>query len=477
MNSHHVRMHTPGDEAMADSVARTPSPDLRGYLRDNAEVVTTISKPVSVHDVGALSAQSEGPIVFENIIEHPGFRVCDMLVKHRWSQARALGVPKADYLRTLAFRLRQPPRGVKRVDTGPVKEVKLLGSAVDWTRLPFTYHKERDTTPYLTAMNVIQDPETGFYNSCHAGTRIVSANKGQVSFVTSHSNAILRKYRERGDKWMPIAFIVGVPPAFEIMANYSGLHLDMWGELDMIGTIMQQDVEVVACETIDLQVPAHAEVIIEGRVNLAKLAAVGDVTSPSMYHLPHHEDVPEVEITAITMRRDRPIIRVHQTCPDTDHQTLPRLCHEAILFNRLTEMGLKVKDVRFPTWGAALSCLIQFEYPWAGFVNDALMMTMGAPWLNTKLVVALSPDTDLDDPGDVFHAIASRVDPARDVIRVDNTRGSLYDPSAAPVEGAYPFRLVGKMGVDATSKTRHDVADFERAWPKNWGQAVLANYL
>jgi 2,5-furandicarboxylate decarboxylase 1 len=140
-------------------------------------------------------------------------------------------------------------------------------------------------------------------------------------------------------------------------------------------------------------------------------------------------------------------------------------------------MGLTVKDVRFPTWGAALSCIIQFDYPWQGFVNDALMMTMGAPWLNTKLVVAVSPDTNVDDPADVYHAIATRADPARDIILVPNTRGSLYDPSAAPLDGSYPFRTVGKMGIDATIKTRHDKADFERAWPKNWGKVFLKDYL
>ena len=96
-----------------------------------------------------------------------------------------------------------------------------------------------------------------------------------------------------------------------------------------------------------------------------------------MYHLPHRDFVPEVEITAITMRADRPIYRNHQTRPDTDHQTLPRLCHEAILYNRLTEIGLDVKDVRFPTWGAALSCILQFDYPREGFVNDALMTRDG----------------------------------------------------------------------------------------------------
>jgi 2,5-furandicarboxylate decarboxylase 1 len=451
--------------------------ELRGYLETNRDLVTHVTKAVSVMDIGALSAQSDYPILFENIIEHPGFRVCDILVKNRMAQGRALGVAPEDYLKTLAYRLRQAPRGFVNVKTGPVKEVKWTGAQADLTKLPIPCHKEKDEHPYLTAMNIIRDPETGFYNSSHAGTTIVGPQRGLISFVTPHSHRIMRKYREMGADSMPIAIVAGVPPAYEIMVNFSGLHMDMWGEMEMVGTIMDQDIEMTVCETLDLLVPANAEIVIEGRVNLKETFKVGDVTSPSMYNLPHFENIPELLVTAITMRADRPIYRNHQTCPDTDHQTLPRLCHEAVLYNRLREMGLIVKDVRFPTWGAALSCIIQFDYPWQGFVNDALMMTMGAPWLNTKLVVAVSPDTNLDDPGDVYHAIATRADPARDIILVPNTRGSLYDPSAAPLEGGYPFRVAGKMGIDATIKTRHDKADFERAWPKNWGKVFLKDYL
>jgi 2,5-furandicarboxylate decarboxylase 1 len=428
-------------------------------------------------DIGALSAQSDRPILFENIVGKPGFRLCDILVKNRLLQARALGVDPAVYLKTLAYRLRQPPRGFKNVKSGPVKEVVQLGADADWTKLPIPFHKDKDAAPYVTAMNIIKDPETGFYNSCHAGTQAVDPRRGLISFATPHSHIIMRKYRDMGAEYMPIAFVFGVPPAYEIMANFSGLHMDSWGEMEMVGTIMDRDVEMVPCETIDLNVPAEAEIVVEGRVKLNTKFRVGDVTSPSMYHLPHYEELPEVEITAITMRADRPIYRNHQTTPATDHQPLPRLCHEAVLYNRLTEIGLKVKDVRFPTWGAALSCILQFEYPREGFVNDALMTAMGAPWLNTKMVVAVSPDTDLDDPGDVYHAIATRCDPSRDIIIVGNTRGSPYDPAAKPIEGQHPWRTVGKIGIDATVKSRHDPADFERAWPRNWGKVKLEDYL
>lgn len=450
---------------------------LRGYLDTNQDIVLRIQKPVQIEDIGALSAQSDQPILFENIVEKPGFRLCDILVKSRRLQARALGTTPENYLRTLAYRLRQPPRGFKTVRGGAVKEVIRLGTDADWTVLPIPRHKDKDAAPYVTAMNIVKDPETGFYNSSHAGTYAVGPRRGLISFATPHTHLIIRKYREMGLEHMPIAIVFGLPPAYEIMANFSGLHMDMWGEMEMVGTIMDRDIEMVECETIDLTVPAQAEIVVEARVNLNDKFPVGEVTSPSMYHLPHSENVPEIEVTAITMRGDRPIYRNHQTCPETDHQTLPRLCHEAVLYNRLTEMGLEVRDVRFPTWGAALSCILQFDYARQGFVNDALMLAMGSPWLNTKLVVAVSPDTDIDNPADVYHALATRVDPAQDVFIVPNTRGSLYDPSATPLTSNHPWRIVGKMGVDATIKSRHDPADYERAWPVNWGKVRLQDYL
>jgi len=76
-----------------------PDQDLRGFLEVNRDAVTVITKPVQLDHIGALSAQSERPILFDNIAGYPDFRLCDILVKHRWLQARALGVAEADYLR------------------------------------------------------------------------------------------------------------------------------------------------------------------------------------------------------------------------------------------------------------------------------------------------------------------------------------------------------------------------------------------
>ena len=135
-----------------------------------------------------------------------------MMVKNRRSQARALGVAPELYLKTLAFRLRQPPRGFKNVKTGPVKEIVKRHNEADWTELPIPFHKDKDESPYVTAMNIIKDPETGFYNSCHAGTYAVGPRRGLISFVTPHSHVIMNKYRKMGMDEMPIAFVFGLRP-------------------------------------------------------------------------------------------------------------------------------------------------------------------------------------------------------------------------------------------------------------------------
>ena len=88
---------TRAKELVSPTHNRPLDKDLRGYLETNDDILTRITKPVSIEDIGALSAQSEGPILFENIKEFPNFRMCDILVKHRWSQCRALGVPPTRY--------------------------------------------------------------------------------------------------------------------------------------------------------------------------------------------------------------------------------------------------------------------------------------------------------------------------------------------------------------------------------------------
>lgn len=452
--------------------------DLRGYLETNADVLTVVKKPVAAKHVGALSARSERPILFDNVEEHPDFRVLDIMLKHRDLQARALGVSEDEYLKTLAYRLRQPARGFKTIKDGPVHEVVITGDDVDLTKLPIMKHSDKDD-PALGTMVFMRDPDTGFHNTMHCYTTVTGPRSGNGLFLTPHCVQILQKWIDRGEDEMPIAYVIGLPPACEIMANFSGLHMDVWGEADMFGTIMDQDFETVRCKTVDLEVPAHAEIILEGVVKLKQRELQSGGPTPLMYRIPRESLQPRVDFTAITMRADRPIYRNYQTTPETDHQVIPRLCHEAVLYNRLSEMGVPIKDIRFPTFGGAMSCILQLAViPRDGIINDALMMMMSCPWNNAKMSVAISADTDIGSAAAVYHAIATRCDPARDMFIVDRTRGSLWDPSAAPIpDDPVGHRVVGKVGIDATAKARHGAADYELAWPAGWNDVVLEDYL
>ena len=452
--------------------------DLRSYLKTNSDVVTIINKPVSQRLVGALSAKSEKPILFENIVEKPGYRVLDILLKHRNLQARALGVPEDEYLKTLAYRLRLPPRGFKTIERAPVQEVVITGKDIDLGTLPIFKHSAEDD-PALGTMVFILDPDTGFHNTMHCYTTVTGPRSGNGLFLTPHSVQILQKWLDRGEEEMPIAYVVGLPPACEIMANFSGMHMDLWGEAEMFGTILEQDFETVKCKTIDMEVPANAELVLEGVVKLKQRELQSGGPTPLMYRIPRESIQPRIDFTAITMRSDRPIYRNYQTTPETDHQVIPRLCHEAVLYNRLTEMGVPVNDIRFPTFGGAMSCILQLsENPREGVVNDALMMMMSCPWNNAKMSVAISKDTNIESAAAVYHAIATRCDPSRDMFVVDRTRGSLWDPSAAPILGdELKNRVVGKIGIDATIKSRHNAEDFELAWPEGWEDVSLEDYL
>ncbi len=327
-------------------------------------------------------------------------------------------------------------------------------------------------------MSWVRDPLTGHYNVMNALTTITGPDTGFSLFVSRDTTVIFQRYREMGVTEVPIAFVAGVPPAWEIMGNYAGVHMDSWGETDMFGTVMDQDVEMVPCETIDLTVPAMAEIVVEGLLRLGETSVMDCGPNPQMYGIPARAPQPPVTFTAITMRRDRPIYRAVQTVPDTDHQILPRLCHEAVLYNRLCEMGVEVVDVRFPTWGGAMSCIVKIAgTPREGVATDALLTAMSTPYNNAKLAVAVSEDTDLDDPGSVYHAIATRSDPAIDTSIVARTRGHPGDPSATPIPGDPFNRVSGKMAIDATVKSRLEPSDFDRVWPRGWDEVDIADYL
>ena len=432
--------------------------ELASFLCTHESELLNIRRPVALDHVGALTGQASETIVFHDIAGFPGWRLVDLLFVNRAAQGRVLQCDPSAVVPRLAEVLSRGPRPLRVVDDAPCHEQILTGEGVDLRKLPIVRHTDKDPYPYTTSFAIHRDPETGQYNQMNPRCGVLSRNEMVASFVTPTANRILAKHRAAGTR-MPQAIVIGAHPAWELAGVYSHPHKNWW-ELELFEAITGQVGEMVRCETVDLMVPADASVVIEGYVNPDRMAQDGPSPGPTMLFTPYASDQPVFEVSAITLRKD-PIYRNHLMTPFTDHQELPRLFYEAIIYERLQAIGVGVRDVYFPASGGALICIIPVEPRMDGQVTDALLSTLGASWLNMKMVIAVDPDINIYDDRDVMYALATRVEPSRHVVIVDNARGWPFDPSAQPVLEASPdakaLRLpsvVGKWGIDATNPPR-----------------------
>lgn len=457
--------------------------DMASFIEEHQSSFVEISKPVELDDVGALTAQCEESILFNDIKGFQGWRLVDQLFVNRAAQARVLGCEPGGVVPRLAEVLKTGPSPLAMVENPACQEEVFEGSQVDLGLLPIVTHTDLDPYPYTTSFAIHVDPVSGAFNQMFPRTGVLSRNEMVTSFVTPTANRFLANHAESGEK-MPQAIVIGGHPAWELAGCYSHPHDDWW-EAELFEAISGHKGELADCRTVPLKVPADASVVIEGWVNPERTAADGPSPGPTMLFLPYAAQQPVFEVTAITMRSN-PIYRNHQMTPFTDHQEMPRLFHEAIIYDRLRALGVGIRDVYFSPGGGALSVFIQVEPTMDGQVTDALLSVLGSTWMNTKMVVAVDPDIDIYDYRDVHYAMATRVDPSKDVVTVGNARGLPFDPSAEPVLGAFPHTgesrfpsTVGKWGIDATKPVPYHVERrrlYDRAWPKNWGKVSLEDY-
>jgi 2,5-furandicarboxylate decarboxylase 1 len=454
--------------------------DLRTFLNQIDNQLLRVPAEVQAEHLSALINQAEQPVLFEKIAGHPGWSVCDLLFRDRKSQARVVGAEPDTLLTEIAARLKMPPRPVVHVADGPVKEERWQGDEVNLNRIPAFKHGSKDGGPAIIAMTICRDLETGRDNL--AWTRITPLTERRGTYLigsSPHMRSILAQYEAQNEP-MPIAFVVGTHPAFEIMASYSvTTHLEEFGEMEMVAGFLGEDVEVVDCDSIDLQVPAHAELVIEGHVLPGERASDGPGPSQALYYLPGVSEQPVFEVSAITSRKN-PILRQINTLLFTDHQTLISLPHEAILFDRLREHGAKVHDVYFVPWGGTLSCVVKMTPEYDGQVTDILMFVLGSRWPNAKMVIAVDDDVEIESAEDIIWCLSTRVDPAKDVIVIDNAKGHPIDPTGRPVEGLPRARVVSKWGINATKPPQSSAgarATFEKTWPDKWGEVDLEDFL
>lgn len=454
--------------------------DLRTYLRDNEDIVLRVTKPVPREYLSTLIVQANRPVLFEAIEGHPGWKVCDLLFRDRKAQARVIGATPQTVLADLARRLSRPPSAPTTVQAAPVKETVLERDAFDLRDIPCFQHGSRDPGPALIAMVLCRAPDDGKTN--FSFTRLTPLDARRATYLigsSPHMRAVLAAWEAR-DEPMPMACVIGTHPAYEIMASYSVPdHLDRFGELDMVSALVGEAVELIRCETVPLEAPAHAELIIEGWVNPHDRQDDGPGPSQALYYLPGVTRQPVFEASCITMRRE-PVLRQHNTLMFSDHQPLISLPHEALMYERLRAMAVRVRDVCYVPWGGTLACVVQMTPESDGEVRNVLMTVLGERWPNAKLAIAVDDDVDVGSAEDLVWSLSTRVDPGRDLFVVPEAKGHPIDPTAREMAGGPRNVVTGKWAIDATSPPLSRIeerARFERTLPPRHGEVRLEDYL
>jgi 2,5-furandicarboxylate decarboxylase 1 len=334
-------------------------------------------------------------------------------------------------------------------DEAPVKQVVLQGDEVNLFDLPLLTYHEKDAGAYATlGYAVMRDPDTGVRN---AGIyRLMRQGRNEFGIQiseTAHGHYILKKHLKRGEP-TPMAVFIGHHPAVHLgCLSFAPFDTD---EFTFAGAMLGQPLRTVRCETLDLEVPADAEMVLECEI-LPDLrrpeAPFGEY--PGTYG-PQRIN-PVVRVNAISMRRD-PLYQ-SSFVGHADNLLLSGVTRLAYILKTVRIASPTVKAVYVPPSGRCrYICYIAMEKLIEGDPKNAAMAAFAAdPFL--KFVVVVDDDVDILNDSDVLHAIATRVRADRDTFMVTYSRGSPLDPASYdPAAGSH---LVTKVAVDATRKSNY----------------------
>ncbi|MFQ5850590.1 MAG: UbiD family decarboxylase [Candidatus Binatia bacterium] len=421
--------------------------DLRSYLdhikHHKPEDLLVISKEIDpAYEITTLVMKLEREIrrrpvlLFENV-KGTKFPVLTNLHASRSRLALAMNASQQDTQRTY-LRAMEKPVPPKTVSNAPVKEVVLKGEQVNLYNLPQIIHHEGDAGPYITAaVSFAKDPTAETWNCAY--NRLMIKGRDTTSIHLSSGKHLWEFYRiaEAQGQPLPVAFAIGVHPAISLGALAIG-SIDE-DERAIMGALLGKPLELVKCETSDVLVPSHAELIIEGEIFPWERTAEGPFGEFTGYSLGERQRE-VVKVKAITYRAGA--IFQDITVAHLDHLLLSTVPIEANLYRTVRAMVPSVRAVRVP---CPFTCYVSVEQRVPGQAKNAILALLGAD-LYMKRVVIVDHDVDVFDDREVTWAIATRCQPDRDITIIPHARGSDLDPSTK--EDGY----TAKWGLDATAK-------------------------
>lgn len=399
-------------------------------------------------------SDTQGPaLLFENVVDHD-MPVVGGLFSTRGRALLALGVDNhADgndrFLHGLHNQI--PP---VIVDSGPCQEVVVTGDDIDLFRLPMPRYSEKDGGAYITvALEISKDPLDGRRNaSVYRMMRVDERHLAVMSHVFQGLGTQMARAEELGTP-LDVVIANGVHPVLMYASQAKVPHgVD---ELAIAGGILGSPVELVPCRTIDLEVPATTEIVIEGRILPGERVREGPFGEFTGYYGPAEMNQ-VMEVTAVTYRRDPLFLAGLTGVPTTDNHVLKVFAYESNLMDNLRRVFPEVTAVCFPDWGGVqYSAVIALRQRYKGQARHLILTALGDS-SRPKWVIVVDDDIDVYDTDAVNWAMITRSQPAEDLIVVPGVAGGPLDPSAPEKE------VISVWGVDATRRFGADFPEVVR---------------
>jgi 2,5-furandicarboxylate decarboxylase 1 len=344
--------------------------------------------------------------------------------------------------------------------SAPVQEVVKLGADADLRRLPLIVHASKDAGAYITAGLVLaRDPETGRRNVSVNRMQLKGPDKTGIRMMPPQQLGVIQgRAEERGER-LPIAVAIGNHP-LDLVAAATSLPLGD-DELELAGALRGEPFPLApAVSQPDLEVPALAEVVLEGYVEPGTREPEGPFGDFMQYYVPIMDNH-VFRLTAITHRPDPILQAIH--AGSIEDVNLLGLSREALVLSAVRATGAPVRAVRLlPT---ILGCAISIEQRYTGEAKAVAMAALGAyRWL--KYCIVVDQDVDVNSLDDIWWAVTTRSNPADAITVIDRSGGFPRDPF-----GTHASKAV----IDATIPLG-EWAEFERKHAPGEGTVHLNDY-
>lgn len=356
------------------------------------------------------------------------------------------------------------PKDVRLRNHGPIKE-NIISREIDITKfLPIPTSHEKDSSSFITAgMLLVKDSQT---KDIHMAVRRFQVNsKTNISTLISGASPHLREIIKKCDesnKPIECAVVLGYDAEYLISSQLSSSKYGL-DKHTVYSALKNEELEVVKCSSVDIEVPAYCEIVLEGYIVPNKKITEGPFAELMGYYGEVSPN-PIMEITAI-MHRNNPIFQ--HAFPCREEHLSNGLIREVEIYSALSNV-VDVKDVNVTVGGGCrLHAIVSINKKNEGDGKSTILTALGSS-KDLKHVVVVDDDVDIYDYKDIEFALASRVQAGDDVVIIKNALGS-------GLEASHVYKgLSDKMGIDATKPLNIDL--FERAIIKNFENIDINKY-